>query len=225
MIKVTINNKAIDIDPRLTIGKYQKVQKNPNFYTNTTNILSLYLDMEPKELKGLPVDEIKYVESVLTKHTEKTPTDKNIFTFVLNGVSYGLENDWSNMTWGQWTDLEIFSQKDKIDDNIHVLMALLYRPVIIQDGKTYKLEKFDTDKVMERAKLFLELPVEYWFGCASFFLLISTQFIKDMESSLRTKILVNKWMTPMRKILPKWLLPKVPQDFILSSLTNSQETI
>jgi hypothetical protein len=81
MIKVTINNKAIDIDPRLTIGRYQKVQKNPNFYTNATNILSLYLDIEPKELIGLPVDEIKYVESVLTKHTEKTPTDKIIFTF------------------------------------------------------------------------------------------------------------------------------------------------
>lgn len=220
MIEVKIDKKTIKVDPRLTIERYQKIQKNPQKYESTTNILALYLDIEPEELKNLPVDQIKYLEQVLTKHlTDETKPDI-VLAFEFEGVHYGFENDWNNITWGQWSDLEIFSQQDNITDNIHILMSLLYRPIIINKGKTYKLEKFKADDVLERAEIFKQLPVEYWFGCATFFLHLSTIFINDMQNSLKANLLIQKYLNPMRKILPNWLLPKVPQDSISNYLTN-----
>lgn len=225
MIVVTLGEQKINVDPRLTIKRYQKIQTNPQKYNNPTDVLALYLDIEPEELKELPVDEIKFVESVITQHIDKPQTNDIVLTFEFEGVTYGLENDWGNMTWGQWTDLEIFSQKDKLNDNIHIIMALLYRPVEVQNGKTYKLKKFKSSEVLERAELFLDLPVNYWFGCATFFLHISTIYIKDIQNSLKARMIMEKGLKPLKKILPKWLHPKVPQDSILNSLLNlSKET-
>jgi len=215
MIKIKIDNKEILIDPRLTINMYQKIQKNPKKYETPTEVLSLYLDLEPKELRSLPVDEISYIADTITKHNEEPNTDI-VLTFKYKGIDYGMENDWGNMTWGQWTDLEVFSQKDKINDSIHVLMALLYRPVKVQEGKTYVLEKFNSDEVWDRANLFKDIPVEYWFGASTFFLLMSTTYIKNMESSMKTTMRVKKIIWTGMKHLPKWLVPKRLHDFILS---------
>ncbi len=219
-----MGEEIINVNPELTISRYQKVQANPTKYESTTNVLAMYLDIEPHELKDLPVDQIKFLESVITQHTQEPKTDI-VLTFEFQGVTYGLENDWNNMTWGQWTDLEIFSQQDKITDNIHIIMALLYRPIEVQKGTSYKLRKFKTSEVLERADLFLDLPVNYWFGCATFFLHISTIYINDMQTSLKAKMMIENWVKPMRKILPKWLLPKPPQDSILNSLLNSSTEI
>lgn len=215
MIKVKISNKEINIDPKLTIGRYQKIQRNPTKYNDTTEILCLYLDVEPKELREMPVDEIVYLESVITQHNQQPNTDI-VLTFNYEGITYGMENDWGNMTWGQWTDLEVFSQKDKLDDNIHILMALLYRPVVEQNGGTYTLEPFDSKKVMKRAETFKNIPIDYWFGASTFFLLLSTTYIKNMESSLTQMNRVKKIIWRGMKILPNWLIPKRLHDFILN---------
>jgi len=224
MIEIKIDKNKIKIDPRLTIKMYQKVQVNPDRYTTPTEILCLYLDLEPQELKDLPVDQIKYVEDIINKHNEEPKTDI-VLTFEFNGVNYGMENDWGNMTWGQWTDLEVYSQKDRIHDNIHTIMALLYRPIKIVDGKKYELEKYDASKVMDRAEKFKNLPVEYWFGASTFFLLMSTIYIKNMESSMRAMTLLQKIVMRGMKILPKWAQPKRLQDFILSSPSNLLKAI
>lgn len=221
MIEVIIDNKSKKIDPRLTIGRYQKIQINPERYNDPTEVLSLYLDVSVDELKNLPREQVMLVESVITENTKSSTKNDVVFTFVLDGITYGLENEWENMTWGQWTDLEVFSQKDKINESIHILMALLYRPVSSQDGTKYKLEKFSSSTVMERAQKFLDLPIQYWFGCATFFFLMSTEYIKDIQTSMKARMMIEKGLKPLRKILPKWLLPKVPQDSTLKYLLNS----
>jgi hypothetical protein len=225
MIEIKLGDEIINVDPRLTISQYQKIRRNPERYKTSTEVLSLYLDLEPDELKGLPVDQIRFVESLLTQHYEQPNQNDITFVFEYNGVTYGLENDWGNMTWGQWTDLEIFSQKDKLEDNIHIIMALLYRPITIQNGKSYKLEPFNNKNVLERAEIFSNIPVNYWFGVSTFFLLMSTTFINDMQTSLKARMKLEKMIAPARKILPKWLLPKLPQDSTLNLLLNSSKEI
>jgi hypothetical protein len=222
MIKLQLDDKTIEVNPHLTISKYQKIQKNPVKYKDLTEILSLYLDLEANELKDLPVDRIEFMEQVIMNHMSE-PTNEVVWTFNHNGKTYGMENDWGNMTWGQWVDMEVFSQNDKINDNIHVIMALLYRPIVKQKGDSYKLEKFKSSDVMERAEEFLTLPVNYWFGCANFFFHISKEYVGLIESSLKRKVKREKWIRPLRKILPKWLLPSPPQDFSLNSPFNYVE--
>jgi len=215
MIEITIDNRVHKVDTKLTIKRYQKIQQNPNKYVTPTEILALYLDIEPTELKELPVDQIRFVEKVITQH-QKEPNTDIILTFEFDGVLYGMENDWGNMTWGQWADLEVYSQKDNIDNNIHMIMALLYRPIINMKGKDYKLEKFNSNTVPERAEIFKDIPIEYWFGASTFFLLMSTMFIKNTESSMKANLKVQQLIQMGMKLIPKWALPKRLQGSILN---------
>ena len=214
MIEILIDGKVQKVSPEMTIEMYQTIQKNPKKYNNPSEMLALYLGITLDELKDLPVDQIRFVEGVLSSHILKPNPDDVVFTFQLEGVTYGLENDWGNMKWGQWVDLEVFSQQDRITDSIHIIMSLLYRPVIVENGTTYKLTDFKSSEVMERAELFRQnLPIAYWFGCANFFFLIVREYIFNIENSTRAKMKLIRMMKPILRILPKWLHPKVLRDF------------
>lgn len=222
MIKILLDDKTIQVNPNLTISKYQKLQKSPAKYKDTTEILALYLDLEPNELRDLPVDKVEFMEQLIMGQFLQ-PSNDVVWTFKHKDVTYGMENDWGNLTWSQWTDLEVFSQNDKLTDNIHVIMALLYRPVEKEKGESYKLSKFKSAEVLDRASDFLELPVNYWFGCANFFFHISKEYAGLIEHSLKRKMRIEKLIHPLRRILPKWLLPKQPQGFSLNSPFNFVE--
>lgn len=220
MIKVKIDDKVIEVKPNLTIRQYQTIQKNPNKFVSETEILALYLGLTPDELKDLPVDQIEFVSSVLTQHI-LNPRPDLIYTFKHNEVTYGLENDWGNMTWGQWTDMEVFSQDDKITDNIHILMALLYRPITKEKNGTYKLEKFKSSEVMDRAEEFLDVPVQYWFSCANFFFHISNEYATVTKRSLMRRTRRQIFLLKILKRIPSFLLPKRLLDSFSNSLTSS----
>jgi hypothetical protein len=226
MIEVIIDDQVIKVNPKLTIDKYQKIQGNPVKYSKPEEILGLYLDISVDELRDLPVDQIKFVETALSNYILEPKSKDLVTTFELNGITYGLENDWTNMTWGQWVDMEVYSQSDKMTDNIHLLMSLLYRPVTSEKGNTYKLEKFKSSKVVERGELFrTNLPIEMWFGVSTFFLRTLNEYIMHIDTSLKVKMRIEKYLKPLRKILPKWLLPKPLPDSTLNSLTNFQQRI
>jgi hypothetical protein len=218
MIEILIDDKVVKINPKLTVGKYQRIQNNPTSFKTPTEILSLYLDIEPNELKDLPVEQVRFVEGILSQHMLKPKTNSLIITFELNGVTYGLENDWQKMTWGQWVDLEVYSQPDKINDHIHKILAILYRPVEVENGKTYKLKKFKASEVDDRAELFQqEVGIEIWFGLTTFFLRALKEFTTNTETSLRLRMKMEKLLSPMTRILPQWLHPKVRYVSTLNS--------
>lgn len=218
MIEVLIDDQVIKVNPKLTIDKYQKIQGNPVRYNKPEEILGLYLDISVEELRDLPVDQIKFVETALSNYILEPKSRDLVTTFELNGITYGLENDWQNMTWGQWVDLEVYSQSDKLTENIHMIMALLYRPVVSEKGKDYKLEKFKSSLVMERAELFRSnLPIEIWFGVSTFFLQALNEYIMRIDTSLKVKMKIENYLKPVMKILPKWLHPKPLRDSTLNS--------
>lgn len=224
MIKIKIDGIEHNVNPELTIEKYQIISQNPNKYEDQTEILALYLGITPDELKDLPVDQISFLDKILTTHLSPPDTDI-IFTFKHEGTTYGLENDWGNMTFGQWTDMEVFSQPDKITDNIHILLALLYRPIEKQKGTIYKLEKFKSSKVMERAELFKSVPVVIWFSAANFFFLISKEFVSNTNISLKRKMRIRKFKQKIMKWIPLNHLLRWLRDFFTNSRINSRKKI
>jgi len=214
MIQVKVDNILIDVKSDLTIEKYQKIQKNPIKYNDPSQVLSLYLDLPIDELKDLPKDQVKFVENYITEQIITNDKQQVHVTFEYDGVLYGMENDWKNIKWGQWVDMEIFSQPDNINDNIHMLMSLLYRPVISQKGTNYKIEPYKSSDVIKRSEVMKQVPVKYWFGCSTFFLLISHQLVDNIKVSLEVKKRLNQMLKPILKILPKFLHPKRLRDSI-----------
>lgn len=213
MIQVKLDDRTININKDLTIDKYQKIQRNPIKYNDPNEVLSLYLDIEIDELKDLPKDDVKFIENFITEEIVLNDKQNISLTFEHNGILYGLENDWGNIKWGQWVDMEIFSQPDKINDNIHILMSLLYRPVVKQKGVKYTIEPYKSSEVIKRSEIMKSVPVKYWFGCSTFFLLINLQLAENTRNSLEVKMRLNQILKPILRILPQFLRPKLLRDF------------
>ena len=221
MIELEIEDKIVQVKPHLTIQQYQRLKSNEEKYQNSSvETLSLYTDIPVNQLKDLPLEQVNFVQEYITSQiTTNSMKDElhNIFTH--NGVEYGLENDWTKLAWGGWVDLEVFAS-DKIEDNIHYLMAVLYRPVIDKKKGKYTIKPYKADDIEDRANEFLTLPVNYWFGASVFFFITGNLYISNLESSLIMKNKLNRMMMKGWEILPKWVKKKLPLDSILISPTN-----
>jgi hypothetical protein len=221
MIELEIEDKIVQVKPHLTIQQYQRLKSNEEKYQNSSvETLSLYTDIPVNQLKDLPLEQVNFVQEYITSQiTTNSMKDElhNIFTH--NGVEYGLENDWTKLAWGGWVDLEVFAS-DKIEENIHYLMAVLYRPVIDKKKGKYTIKPYKADDIEDRANEFLTLPVNYWFGASVFFFIIGNLYISSLESSLTMKNKINQMMMKGWEILPKWVKKKLPLDSILISPTN-----
>lgn len=221
MIEVLIDDKKIEVPEYLTISQYQKIHRNPIKYNDPTEVLSLFLNLDVEEIKDAPRKQVEFVQKYLMENVMGNQRGDFRETFFLDGIEYGFENDWKNMKWGMWVDMEVFSQTDKIYDNIHILMSILYRPIIDRVKGKYVLEPYKSSETMDRAELFQQkLGIDYWFGAATFFLLMSNQYIKNIKASLEAKMKIYKIARPILKRLPKFLQPKLLQDFISNSPTS-----
>jgi hypothetical protein len=222
MIELEIEDKVVEVNPYLTIGQYQNLKLNMDSYKDDpTALLSLYTNIPVNKLKDLPREQVKFVQEYITSQfTEKSVTDELHNVFTHNGVEYGLENDWSKLAWGGWVDLEVFSSDD-IEQNIHLIMSILYRPIKERKKGRYILQPYKADEIEDRANEFLTLPVNYWFGASIFFFITGNLYMNNIESSLTMKNKINQMMMKGWEILPKWVKEKLPLDSILLSLTNS----
>lgn len=111
-------------------------------------------------------------------------------TFELNGVEYGFIPNLDFITTGEYADIE--NWKDDSIENIHLICALIYRPVVSKmDDGDYTIENHTSQGFMKRANLFLnELPITKVFGAILFFSASGIQFIEILEDYLEATNLI-----------------------------------
>jgi len=222
---ITLNNRDIEIQPYLTIGKYQTINKELEVLKkDPIKILSLYLDVPYNELRDLPRDQVDFVENTISTTLLEEPKGELTYTFEYQGITYGLENDWKKLAWGAWQDFEILSAEN-ITDNIHHLMAILYRPTTTIKGTKYNIVPYKSAEIGERAELFKELPIQYWFGVSGFFLLLARLYITDINNSLKWKNKMNQLIMKGWTMMPQFLQNKVPLASILIYHTSLRRKI
>jgi hypothetical protein len=224
MIEIQLNDRVVKVEPEITIEQFQRLQNKEELYkTSMPDLLSLLLKVPVNELKDLPLNQMEFVQSYLmSQMTESSLKDEMYNIFTHNGVEYGLENDWSKLAWGAWMDMEVFSS-EKIEENIHLIMAILYRPVIERKNGKYKIAPYKADEIEDRAYEFRQLPVKYWFGASSFFFLTATIYTTNIKNSLMWTNRINNWIVKGWEILPKWVKKRLPLDTILVSHSTLQE--
>jgi hypothetical protein len=212
---IQLNDRDIQLEPYLTIGKYQKLIKELELLKqDPIKVLSLYLDVPINELRDLPKQQVDFIEKIISSKLLEEPTKELTYTFEYQGISYGLENDWKKLAWGAWQDFEILSSEN-ITDNIHHLMAILYRPTTQIKGTKYNIVPYKSAEIGERAELFKELPIQYWFGVSGFFLLLVKLYTIDINNSLKWMNKMNQLMMKGWTMLPNWVQRRLPLASIL----------
>ena len=223
-IEIQLNDRVVKVKPEITIEQFQRLKRKEDLYKSSpTDLLSMLLAIPVNELKDLPLNQMEFVQSYLmSQMTETSLKDELYNVFTYNGVEYGLENDWSKLAWGAWMDMEVFSAEN-IEENIHLIMAILYRPIIERKNDKYKIAPYKADEIEDRDYMFRQLPFKYWFGASSFFFLTATIYTSNIKSSLELTNKTNKMIMKGWEILPKWVKKRLPLDTILVSHSTLQE--
>ena len=223
-ITIQLNDRIVEVQPEITIEQFQRLQNKEELYkTSPADLLSMLLSVPVNELKDLPLNQMEFVQTYLmSQMTESSLKDELYNVFTHNGIEYGLENDWSKLAWGAWMDMEVFSS-EKIEENIHLIMAILYRPITERKNGKYKIKPYKADEIEDRAYEFRQLPIKYWFGASSFFFLTATIYTSNIKSSLMWTNKTNQMIMKGWEILPKWVKKRLPLDTILVSHSILQE--
>jgi hypothetical protein len=102
--------------------------------------------------------------------------------FILNGVEYGFIPSWKHMSFAEFVDLDTLLNKkpEEIVENLHIICAIMYRPIISKKKEhDFQIEVYDSKTMEERAEIFKkELDVKYVLGGNFFF----SNFVKKKYS-------------------------------------------
>ena len=115
--------------------------------------------------------------------TKDDPSDiamqKNI---EFDGNDYGVIPNMSNMTTGEFIDLETYCENSV--DNLHKIMSIIYRKQKDAVDRNDRYEIEDYKPTEEKKDLMLKLPMNYALGVLNFFFHLGDKLIKDSGSYL-----------------------------------------
>ena len=156
-------------------------QNEMDYFKSVANIFCVgnleHIDKFPqKELK-------KAFENFIQTLTNQE--SKLITKFKIDGVKYGFHPKLSDITIGELADIETYIERG-FWQNIHKILAVLYRPINQEFDKLYNIETYTgTDG---RSDLFLnKFPIKVLNGCLVFFWIIEKQFTKNLILSSAEK--------------------------------------
>ena len=181
-VKLIIPNQWSDI----TIGMYQKYVKIQESKGNDKNraikILSLMCGVKPSVIKKMQYKDMIEIIGILKKMIDSEP-DKAKFRkkFVFNQEQYGFIPNLSELTTGEYIDLEAYC-KEPIE-NLHIIMSILYRKITFERGDRYAIELYNPDEFKE--DLFKDCPMDIALNSLGFFLTLGEQLAKSSHSYLK----------------------------------------
>jgi hypothetical protein len=98
--------------------------------------------------------------------------------FTIDNVKYGFIPNLSEISTGEFADLDTLCQE--LNDNLHLIMAILYRPVDKEANGKYSIEAYDAD-LEERGRIFKKkLKANVVNSAILFFWSIGNDYLNDL---------------------------------------------
>ena len=185
-MELEIEKKKYVIEDYLTIGKYMDMVKLEGIINDPVKLLSAYTEIPEDVVRKAKIDNIQFVLAAIQSEYLKHEQNKVYATFEFKGEKYGLQKTLHEINYGGYIDLEM-ALTEGIGKNIDTIMAILYRPLKWTMGDKYEIEEYDGETMKTRKEIFKDLPVEYWFGTSTFFLLQGKTLLEIMRNSLDYK--------------------------------------
>jgi len=214
-MELQVDNKTYIIPEYLTIGKYMEMVKLEGLIKDPIKLLNAYTNIPEDIIRKANRENIKFILGMIQSQYLNYDKDKVQATFEFNGKKYGLQKNLNEINYGGWVDLEM-SIADGIEKNIDTIMSILYRPLKWTMGSKYEIEDYDVETMKVRKEEFKDLPVEYWIGVSSFFLLHAKMSLELIQNSLdeQKKMMKKKqiFKNRMRKLKRLLTLQLKSQD-------------
>ena len=180
--------KKIQTWDDVTIGQYQEIMsiQTTKKISKFIESLSILFDCDPQFIRDMNMfDYNKLVSETQFLSTQPQNTIETIIE--IDGKRYGLIPDMTLMEAGVFIDAEQF--KEESIENLHYLTALVYRPIIKEDGDEYQIDKHKAEGFEKRANLFKEkVSIEAVMGAVLFFSLVEMRLLESLTTSFLQEV-------------------------------------
>ncbi len=208
-------NYNITIPEYLSIEKYQRLQNLEHLSDlgKLVETIAVFTDIPSDEIKTWALPDLGKVAKDFSDKIDTTSQFYPIWQH--EGVNYGYA-DISTMSLGEFVDLESLCKKPT--ENLHEIMAVLYRPIeshrfdslkwkarhnvqLMQKKvdnvfKWYKLKEYDSNNRHVDSEVMKSLPAGFALGALSFFLgtanLCSINTLNSLKTIQDREILIKK---------------------------------
>ena len=209
MIKFKLEEQEYILPDYMTIDSYVKVFKIKDVTSDEYFSAKLV-----SEVSGAPLEkvleynyqEINYLAAYILSTVPKDKEAPFVDRFELDGVKYGFFPKWQDLSFAEFVDMDTIANKtgDEQLNMMHILMAVMYRPIIAERNEhDFDIEKYDVKTINQRAEIFkYKLNINIVLGAMFFFINYAKKYSLYIQSSLIPKI------TLMQKMKIMWKLRK-----------------
>jgi hypothetical protein len=141
----------------VTLDKWAKLidSKSKSKTKEALDTISLLSDIPRKLVKELSINDVSNIlNRVAALQNKASSRLKRIIK--VDDVEYGFHPDLSEITLGEYADIETYIQNG-MEKNLSKLMAVLYRPVVEKNGKYYSIEAYNGSGVRMRSEKFKKM--------------------------------------------------------------------
>lgn len=209
MISFKIEGQEYYIPQIMSIENYVKIFKVKDILQEeyfAAKLINIVTGAPLDKLLETDYEQVSYLATyILELIPQETPKFKD--RFELEGVHYGFFPKWQDLSFAEFMDIDTISTKkaDELYDLLHILCAIMYRPITEQRSEhDFDIEKYELKSMTQRAELFKKhLDVKYILGAQFFFINYARRYSNYFQSSLIPKI--GMWA----KIKIAWKLRRI----------------
>jgi hypothetical protein len=182
-LKITVPDKYAD----LTVDQFKKLDaawtsKELDEVDKMCKGLKILCDIDMDVAVRIPEKDVKKMLDAMGFLLKAPDPDAHpLLPFItVEGVQYGVIPDWTDLTLGEFVDLEAVNSKGTFD-NLETLLAICYRPVTRRVKSLYEIEPYTFDPI--RVQAMLEARMDAALGLAGFFLSTGRRLALDLLNS------------------------------------------
>jgi hypothetical protein len=143
-------------------------------------MVAIFCNISVADVMKIPVNDFAEIVENLAKVLDQKP--QRVKTFKMDGVNYGFIPNLDKMTIGEHATIDSLLGSD---DNLALLMSVLYRPITKKVSEFYQIEAYDGDE--SKAELFKDVTMDVVTGSILFFWNLSKELLSNILSHLESK--------------------------------------
>lgn len=194
MIKITIKGNTYKVPntfEELTISKYQELFKIKDMDKEQILDYIHILSGIDREIIGMMgIDDIEKITNNLLNFFNKGEY-KRVEAVKIGKDTYVFDDNLYEMNFDMWIDLdELTKDQDDIIDNLHIIMAILYRKKKSRKflNRVLLMEEYNSKNIKERANFFKEnMMMDKVLGAMFFFINLKMKYMEHIGDYLEKK--------------------------------------
>ena len=149
----------IDSWSDVTLEKWMQLSKTEDATKTeeSEETIAALSDLPRQLIKELALRDVVIITNKIAElQGERETTLRKVIE--IDGIEYGMHPDLSEITLGEYADIETFI-KEGIQKNLPELMAVLFRPIVEKENDIYTIEAYDGN-IKIRAEIMKKMSAE-----------------------------------------------------------------